>query len=333
MCLGLWLSCCSSFLCFGAGPAFADAKPTAPSVASILTPDEVVPLWPGPPRGAPDILPSETIVFRTNPFGLVDRAAHNVAAPSLSIFRPKQSNGAAILIVPGGGFSWVVIDKEGFEGANYFAKLGYHVYVLRYRLPHQGWHAGPDTPLQDAQRAIRLMRARAQQDHIHLNNIMVMGFSAGGHVAGALAMRFDDPVAPPVDNIDQLSARPDLAALIYPVVTMVEPYAHPKSRDNLIGKNPSPLAIAKHSLETNPNPRTPPIFILHAGDDRAVPVENALRLYSALRAAHIPATLHAFEHGGHGFGFRGLKNTPLEKWPTLILDWSQTHNFPPPIAL
>jgi acetyl esterase/lipase len=327
--LGLWL-CFMCILSGCAGLGTATERHNILSSAKAIEADSVIPLWPGLPPGAPPALPQEHIVYRTNPFGLVDRAAHDVAVPTLSIFAPEQSNGGAILIIPGGGFSWVVVDKEGYEGARYFTKLGYHVYVLRYRLPHQGWAAGPDTPLQDAQRAMRVIRSRAAQDRINPQTLMVMGFSAGGHVAGSLALKSDQQLAPALDDIDRLPARPDLAVLMYPVVTMTEPFAHPKSRENMIGRNPSPSSVANHSLEVNPNPQAPPMFILHAGDDAAVPIENAQMLYAALHKAKIPVAFHVFEKGGHGFGLRGIEGTPLQRWPNLVLDWAQTHGFAKP---
>ncbi len=315
-----------SFACLLALPAISKAQ----TGGVRLEPDLTINLWPGIAPGAPNPLPKEEIVFRNNPFNLIDRAAHDVATPQLSLFRPSKPNGSAILIIPGGGYSWVVIDKEGYEGAKRFAAEGYMVYVLRYRLPHQGWAAGPDTPLQDAQRAMRLIRSRAGQDGIQANQIMVMGFSAGGHVAGSLALKFDQEVAPLSDSVDGLSAKPDLAVLMYPVVTMTEPFRHPKSRENMIGLSPSPAAIAAYSLETAARADAPPLFILHAGDDPAVPVENALMLYEAARRAKASVTLHLFEKGGHGFGLRGIAGTPLALWPDLVLSWAQDKGFPKP---
>lgn len=293
-----------------------------------IEPDARINLWPDLAPGAPTPLPKEEIVFRTNPFNLVDRAVHQVATPNLSLFRPNKPNGAALLIIPGGGYSWVVVDKEGYEGAKRFAAKGYTVYVLRYRLPHQGWAAGPDTPLQDAQRAMRVIRSRAALDGIQPSKIMVMGFSAGGHVAGSLALKFDQAITPPRDQIDTLSAKPDLAVLMYPVVTMTEPFRHPKSRENMIGLTPSPEAVAAYSLETRLRADAPPLFILHAADDSAVPVENALMLYDAARRAKVSVTLHVFEKGGHGFGLRGIEATPLAQWPDLVQAWAQDHGFP-----
>lgn len=315
---GLLLFCLVATACAAAPPAMPVAQA---ALSQAIEADEVILLW---AEGVPGAVPAgleEKIVHRDNPFGLPDRAAHEVTAPSLSVFRPEAPDGSAILIIPGGGYRWVVIDKEGFEGARHFAAAGSTVYVLRYRLPHQGWQAGPEAPLQDAQRAVRLIRSRAGEDGIDPERIMVMGFSAGGHLAGTLAARFGAPVYSPADAADALSARPDAAALIYPVATMTAPHAHAGSRENLIGPAPGGEAIAAWSLETMVRPDMPPVFLMHAADDAAVPVENALILYDALRAAGVPATLHLFEAGGHGFGLRGIEDTPLEAWPSLVLVW------------
>jgi acetyl esterase/lipase len=287
--------------------------------------DAVIDLWPAGPPGGEGVTLEETVVARDNPYGLVDRAAHNVTRPTLSIFRPAKPNGSAILIIPGGGYSWVVIDKEGFEGARWFSREGATVYVLRHRLPHQGWAAGPDTPLQDAQRAIRVIRSRAEADGIDPARVMVMGFSAGGHVAGSLATRFIASVYSAQDAADQLSARPDAAVLMYPVVTMQQGAAHSGSRRNLIGEAPSEAQIAKYSLEALPPADTPPTFILHAADDPSVPVENALLLFAALKTTGVPASLHIFENGGHGFGLRGLEDDPRRLWPDMVMAWGRKH--------
>lgn len=310
----------SSLAALGIG---ACASSLAPGTDRVSGPDEVVFLWPaGPPGGVPPGL-SEHIVHRDNPFGLIDRAAHDVIAPSLSVFRPSVPDSSAILIIPGGGYKWVVIDKEGFEGARHFSGQGATVYVLRYRLPHQGWAAGANAPLQDAQRAVRLIRSRAAKDGIDPARVTVMGFSAGGHLAGLLATGFDAPVYAPQDPVDTRSARPDGAVLVYPVSTMARPFAHEGSRLNLIGADPTPEQEAAWSLENRVRPDMPPVFLMHAADDEAVPVENALVLYEALRRASVPAALHVFEAGGHGFGLRGIAGTPLEDWPGMVTRWGR----------
>lgn len=283
-------------------------KPAAaPFTDKEIVPDAVIPLWPEDvPGGVPAGL-TEHVVYRDNPFGLVDRAAHDVTSPSLSLFRPASPDGSAILIIPGGGYKWVVIDKEGFEGARHFSAGGAAVYVLRHRLPHQGWSAGAEVPLQDAQRAVRVIRSRAERDGIDPSRVIVMGFSAGGHVAGTLATGFDAAVCAPVDGVDTLSARPDAAALIYTVSTMTRPFAHEGSRRHLLGDAPANETVATWSLENRVRADMPPVFLMHAADDAAVPVENALMLYASLRAKGCSVAMHLFETGGHGFGLRGIR--------------------------
>lgn len=290
-------------------------------------PDEEFSIWPSTPPGGTTQTLNEHYVERDNSFGLYDRAAHEVTDPTLTLFRAPDPDGSAIIIIPGGGYKWVVVEKEGFEGARYFNKFRTHVYVLKYRLPHQGWAGGSDAPLQDAQRAMRVIRSRAKSDGVDPTRLLVMGFSAGGHLAGSLCQRFDAPVYEPIDAIDQLSARPDLGVLVYPVALMSRPHAHEGSRIHLIGENPSPEAYAKYDLSTAPSPDGPPLFLLHTLDDKAVPVENTLKLASAARRAGVSTALHIFNEGGHGFGLRGIEGTPVAKWPQLVLDWARARGF------
>lgn len=285
-------------------------------------PDEVIEIWPNGAPGGEGVELDEHYVERDNAFGLRDRAVHEVTSPTLSLFRAAKPNGSVILLIPGGGYRWVVVEKEGFEGARYFNQFGADVYVMSHRLPHQGWAAGPDTPLQDAQRAMRLVRALNQG-----KDIAVMGFSAGGHLAGSLCQRFAADVYEPIDAIDELSARPDLGVLVYPVTMMSAPYAHEGSRRHLIGETPSPELFAKYDLTTAPNPDGPPLFLLHTLDDAAVPVENSLELARAARAAGVPATIHVFDEGGHGFGLRGIEDKPVAAWPQLAMDWARARGF------
>jgi acetyl esterase/lipase len=281
-------------------------------------PDEVINLWPNAPPGAhADLTLNEHYVYRDNEFGLLDRAAHEVTTSTLTRFKPQKPNGHSILIIPGGGYGWVVVEKEGFEGARYFNELGYDVFVLKYRLPHQGWSAGPDTPLQDTQRAIRLIRQLTSPS----SKLTVMGFSAGGHLAGSLLQRFDDRLYDPVDTSDLNSARPDFGVLVYPVALMTGAFAHQGSRTRLIGQTPTQKDEVKYDLTLSPNPNSPPVFLLHALDDKAVPVENSLQLTQAYQNAGVSAVLHTFQKGGHGFGLRGIDKLPVRIWPTLMHNW------------
>ena len=290
-------------------------------------PDKVFYLWPdGAPGGEHPNL-EEHYVERTNPYGLKDRAVRDVTNPTLSFFKAENPNGASILIVPGGGYGWVVVEKEGFEGARYFNQFGYDAYVMTYRLPNQNWAAGPDTPLQDGQRALRMTRHHAAELGRSPDKIMVMGFSAGGHLAGSLTQRFDADVYAPVDKIDEISARPDLTVLGYPVALLNSPFAHQGSQVSLLGNAPSEDDLLKYDLTTTPNTSGPPVFLLHALDDTSVPFENSLYLAEAYRKAGISAVLHSFERGGHGFGMRGITGTPLQAWPGLVMDWAEAHFF------
>ena len=303
--------------------ACASAPETARSLLIDLDrqPDEAVEIWPnGPPGGVPEGL-SEHYVERDNVYALPDRAVHEVTNPTLSIFRPAEPDGSAILLIPGGGYKWVVVEKEGYEGARWLNREGATVYVMSYRLPHQGWAAGPDAPLQDAQRAMRVIRARADIDEIDPSRVLLMGFSAGGHLAGSLTNRFDARVYEPIDEIDAGSARPDASVLIYPVITLSQPFTHPSTSENMIGADPSEALLETYSIEKSVPVNSPPVFILHAADDDAVPVENALMAFEAYRGAGIPASLHIFETGGHGFGLRGIDEDPLRVWPDLVMDW------------
>ncbi len=288
-------------------------------------PDEVFSIWPGdPPGGVPEGLEEEWIE-RDNPFNLPDTAATKITNPTLSVFYPENPDGSAILIIPGGGYARVVMQKEGHEGARWFNKKGVTAYVLKYRLPQHGWKAGADTPLQDAQRAIRLIRKRAPSEGIDPDRIAVMGFSAGGHLAGSLLTRFDTGVYDPMDEADDVSARPDVGALIYPVISLDAHIAHMGSRTNIVGDKPSLDQVRKYSVDHEPPAATPPTFILHANDDKAVPVENALRAYESFRKQNIPVALNIFETGGHGFGFRGIDDAPLRLWPQLFYDFGRSY--------
>jgi len=226
------------------------------------------------------------------------------------------------MITPGGGYRHIVIDKEGYELGRWLSARGFTVFVLFYRLPGEGWAAGPDVALADAQRAMRLIRHRARDYGIDPQRVAAMGFSAGGHLCADLLTRFDARVYDPVDAADRHSARPDAAAPIYPVITMSAPHAHAGSRNLLIGANADAALEAAHSPDRNVPANAPPVFLLHAEDDNVVPVENALLLRAALRAKGIPVETHLFAHGGHGFGLRKTLGKPVAVWPELFLAWA-----------
>ncbi|MEA3003676.1 MAG: hypothetical protein QOH81_2464 [Sphingomonadales bacterium] len=297
--------------------------PWTPESRHLAAPDpaETIDLWPGAPPGSPASQPVETVRERSEDPAYNDRIALGINRPRMAVFRPHRSNGAAVLITPGGGYSWVVVDKEGYEMARWLAGRGVTAFVLFYRLPQEGWAQRPDTPLQDAQRAMRLIRSRAAAYRIDPKRVCAMGFSAGGHVCADLLARFAAPVYAPVDAVDRLSARPDGAAPIYPVVSMTLPAAHAGSRKNLIGENASAELERAHSPNFHINADAPPSFLLHAEDDPAVPVENTLLLRAALLARKVPVETHLFPDGGHGFGLRLARGHSVEGWQEIFWSW------------
>jgi acetyl esterase/lipase len=295
-----------------------------PLPSGFQQPAETIDLWPhgAPGAGAKPLV--ETVNERSTDPLIADRAVYGISRPRMAVFRPDRSNGAAVLVTPGGGYKWVVIDKEGYEMGRWLAARGFTAFVLFYRLPGEGWLAGADVALADAQRAMRLVRHRARDYGIDPARVATMGFSAGGHVCADLAARFAARVYTTVDAADALSAKPHSAAPMYPVVSMDPGIAHAGSRMLLLGANPSTATEAAHSPDRNIPADAPPHFLLHAEDDDVVPVENTMWLHAALRARKIPVEMHLFAHGGHGFGLRKTIGKPVEAWPDLWRDWART---------
>jgi acetyl esterase/lipase len=301
------------------------------NAAGVLSTDpaETVPLWPGTPPGGEGVKLVAKIVERSNDTDTYhDRFVADIGQPLLTVYRPSRPDGSAVLMAPGGGYTRIVIDKEGVEAARRFNASGVTVFILRYRLPGEGWADGKNVPLQDAQRAMRLIRAGAQGFGIGPNRLGVMGFSAGGHVAASLATRPYDPVYKPVDDIDSLDAKPVFAALMYPVITMSAEGAHPGSRAKLLGPDPSDPLVEAYSCEKLVTRKTPPSFICFAADDDVVPpMANGMAMFEALRRAKVPAEQHVFEEGGHGFGIRLAKGKPASAWPDLFLHWGYSNGW------
>jgi len=305
------------------GLAAAAATPlpalTMTPVSQLAPPDpvETIRLWPGAAPGGERVSVTPVVTERSTDPGFHDRFARYTTDPILTVLRPERPNGASLLLIPGGGYKWAVVDKEGLDSARVFAAAGITCFVLRYRLPGDGWAAGPDAPLQDTQRALRIVRAQAPDPA----RVAVLGASAGGHLAGMLTAR-TDPTYAPVDEIDAVSMRPDLSILLYPVATMSDPFVHAGSRKEMLGETPSAEAIERYSLERMDWTGRPPVFLLHAMDDEAVPVENSLQLLTALKAAGVRSEAHLFQEGGHGFGVRLIEGRPAAVWPELVLRWA-----------
>ncbi len=288
-------------------PATALIPPPTPARTSRAWDSApTVPLWPAAPPGG-------SFVPVSLPAGWPAPFVANVAAPELRVFTPQRSNGQAVLAIPGGGYMFVSVQNEGADFAAKLNERGYTVFVLVYRLPGEGWQQGDDVPLQDAQRAMRVIRANAGRWSVDPETLSVVGFSAGGHLAATLATDFAQPVYAPVDDADSSSARPFAAALIYPVVTMALPGTHAVSRELLLGPNPSPTQIARRSAQLHVSADTPPLFLVHALDDPAVPVTNSLGLLAAMRAANRPVEAHLLQEGGHAFA-SGYAGSPTASW-------------------
>jgi acetyl esterase/lipase len=273
-----------------------------------------IPLWPGDPPGAAGFaaqkLPADwPAVF-----------VRNIAKPALHVFRPDRPDGRALLVIPGGAYQFVSVANEGADLAARVTPLGITVFVLTYRLPGEGWAARADVPLQDAQRAMRVMRAEAARYEIDPSTVALLGFSAGGHLAATLATQHAEHVYDAVDSRDALSARPFAAALVYPVVTMLKPWTHGLSRNLLLGETATDADVERRSAELHVDAATPPLFIVHAIDDEAVPVENSIRLMEAARAARVQVEAHFLQEGGHAFGV-GYPHTPSEHWIELLDVW------------
>ena len=222
--------------------------------------------------------------------------------PTLTIYpaAADQANGAAVVICPGGGYSGLAMKHEGHDIAKWLNSFGVSSFVLSYR--HRGRGYGHPAPLDDAQRAIRTVRARAAEWKVDPQRIGILGFSAGGHLASTAATHFDAGQPDADDPIQRVGCRPDFAVLCYAVIAFGEPYSHFGSQNNLLGKNPPAELVRQLSNEKQVTPQTPPTFLWSTDEDRAVPAENSVMFYLALRKAKVPAELHVYQQGRHGLG-------------------------------
>lgn len=246
-----------------------------------------------------------------------------VNEPTLQVFLPPKgiSTGQGVVICPGGGYRGVAYDIEGTEIAKFLNTKGIAGFVLKYRMPGaESVVVRNEAPLQDAKRAIRMVRANAEKWNVDTDKVGVMGFSAGGHLASTLGTHYNSEDTFKTDSIDSLSARPDYMILVYPVITMKDSYTHQGSKNNLLGEDPDEEMVEYYSNETQITPDTPPTFLVHATDDDAVPVENSLMFYQALKENGVSAEMHIYPEGGHGFNL-GLGRGHLQGWTDRLYDW------------
>lgn len=276
--------------------------PKAPIAAD---PGKVVLLWPG---GAPGAKGS----------GAADK-------PTLTVFLPEKGNPTrtGVVIAPGGGYQHLSLIREGSDAAHWLTTRGVAAFVLTYRLgPKYRYPA----QLEDAQRAIRLVRDHAAEYGVAEDRIGMWGFSAGGHLAATAGTHFDAGNATATDTVDRASSRPDFLVLAYPVISFEEPAAHSGSKKNLLGDNPDPKLIELLSDNLQVTKDTPPTFLFSTTDDKVVPVMNSVLFYTALLKANVPAELHLFQHGTHGSGL-ATTNPQLSVWPDLLVNWMRLRGY------
>ncbi len=295
------------------------ALPQTPSVSHpiVMNQTSVIPLYSGPIPNSTNAPDQERFVDT----GSIEKISRPTLAPYIP--SPAKAMHTAVLIFPGGGYAMEVYDREGTRIAEEFQDRGIAAFVVKYRLPSDV--TMPDKsigPLQDAQQAIRLVRQNAAQWNIDPNEVGVLGFSAGGHLASTVGTHFDKDYAP---NPDHVNLRPDFLILVYPVISMTTGLAHAGSRKALLGPDPNDQQVHLFSNEEQVTAKTPPTLLLHAGDDTVVDVDNSVRFYESLRNQHVPAEMLLFPTGGHGF-----PTLPFDEWFQPILHWMTRNGWQRP---
>jgi acetyl esterase/lipase len=276
-----------------------------------------MPLYPGIIPNARQVPDPERVVERETG----GRAFHDTAVPTLTVFTPAHPNGKAVIICPGGGYVKTAFDKEGILVAKSLLEDSITAFVLKYRIPQDLTNVDKSlAPLQDAQQAIRYVRKNAKNYQLNPTKIGIMGFSAGGHLAASAATHFRKPADS--NETDTTAVRPDFVVLIYPVISFSDELTHRGSREHLLGTDPTEAEILNWSNEEQVGPDAPPAFLVHAADDTAVPVGNSLAYYQACVAHGVPAEMHLYPRGGHGFGMYN-KTTP-DDWMGRLKNWLKT---------
>lgn len=286
----------------------------------VLMSQTVIPLY---TEAIPNSKPSKNEESSETKDGIL--RISKVSVPTLSIYLPakEKATGTAVIICPGGGYSILAAGHEGIDVAKKFNEMGVAAFVLKYRIPSAETMVDPSIgPLQDAQEAIKIVREGAEKWGIKTNQIGIMGFSAGGHLAATAGTHFDKAV---ISNLKNTSLRPDFMLLIYPVISFMDDKVHNGSRDQLIGKVPTADKINLYSNELQVTTNTPPTFLIHASDDGAVKPENSIAFYLALIKNHVPAEMHIYQNSGHGFGMT-LKNTN-EQWMDRCKNWIESNGW------
>ncbi|MDR0226690.1 MAG: alpha/beta hydrolase [Burkholderiaceae bacterium] len=280
--------------------------------------DAEIALWPeghlqrlgGGPQGPEQVSPKGSVT--------------QVSRPRLQVYRPGRPDGSAVLVIAGGGYAHIERGKESTPACLWLQARGVTAFELVYRLPGEHWPA--TAPLQDGQRAMRLIRSLAGRFGLDAARIGVLGFSAGGHLAGMTAATPTVERYAALDAVDQLSSRPDFAGMIYPVVSFMPPWDHTHARREIVGQHPTAEQSAAYSVDQQVTGRTPPVFLAQAQDDPIAPVDNSLLMFAALRKAGVAAEMHIFPEGRHGWGM-GREGTRVHAWPQLFADWAVFNRF------
>ena len=249
----------------------------------------------------------------------------NITSPTVTVYKPakQDANKTALIVCPGGGYARVAAGHEGTEVAEAFNKIGVTVFVVKYRMPFDSCMTNKEiVPLQDLQQTIKLVRDRAAIFDINPSLLGVLGFSAGGHLVSTGITKFTTSY---IENASNTSLRPDFAILVYPVISMDSSICHKGSRDNLLGKKASAAKLDLFSSELQVTGQTPPTFLVHASDDKSVPVENSIRFYQALIKNKVNAEMHIYQNGGHGFGLQNATTT--DSWFERATAWMQVNKI------
>lgn len=300
-----------SLLSGAAGLMAAGAFPIGSARAAEF---EEIPLWPGRPPGRGEVRGPEKI----GNAGAGKGAVSNVSTPRLRVYRPRKPNGMAVILCGGGGYFRIQLEKESTPAALWLQERGYTAFDLIYRLPADGWEAS--VPFADAQRAMKIVRSRAAEFALREDRIGILGFSAGGHLAGFTALQPDRKLYAGSDSIERFPARPDFAALLFPVVSLRPPFTTTRTRREIVGRDPDVAAQEAWSLDTYAAKDAPPIIQFSTTDDPTTPPGHNIALYEALVRAGARPELHIFAEGGHGWGL-GTPDQPLSQWPTIFETW------------
>jgi acetyl esterase/lipase len=295
-------------------PALAPAPVFAAQTTTI--PEEIL-LWPGSMPGSGKVEGAEVIGTEGAGLGAVSK----VSVPRMRVYRPAVPNGAAVLVAGGGGYFRIQLKKESTPAAAWLQAKGFTVFELIYRLPNDGWEA--TAPFMDAQRAMKIIRTRAAEFGVKPDRIGIMGFSAGGHLAGFTAYQPARTLYAGADAYEAVSARPDFAVLLFPVVTLRKPYDTTRTRREIVGEKASAQAEDMWSLDTHVGKDSPPTIIFASADDPTTPPGHGILLFEKLVAAGASGELHLFRDGGHGWGL-GNPGQVISQWPDIFEHWARS---------